>query len=94
MQLFTQEQWWSKRLMHKLQIARQKLKKKAIFKRYKATYLPNIQIQILIILQDQIYNDFVGNVLNDVQERSKTDSVQSSSNYLQKLFTKNLLTAR
>ena len=26
--------------------------------------------------------------------RLKTDSVQSSSNYLQKLFTKNLLTAR
>ena len=27
-------------------------------------------------------------------ENVKTDSVQSSSNYLQKLFTKNLLTAR
>ena len=27
-------------------------------------------------------------------EAIKTDSVQSSSNYLQKLFTKNLLTAR
>ena len=27
-------------------------------------------------------------------ERLKTDSVQSSSNYLQKLFTKNLLTVR
>ena len=29
-----------------------------------------------------------------VPETFKTDSVQSSSNYLHKLFTKNLLTAR
>ena len=56
--------------MHKLQIARKKLQKMAIFIRCEATYL--IFKFKLIILQDQIYNDFVGNVMNVVHEIFKT----------------------
>ena len=41
---------------------------------------------------EKVPADYIGH--NTEEDLIKTDSVQSSINYLQKLFTKNLLTAR
>ena len=57
----------------------------AIFVRCEATYL--IFKFKLIILQDQIYDDFAGNVMNDVHEIFKT-MFNANRNSSQQLVTK------